>query len=115
MLEGALARGDERLAEVVETAWRAGARFDAWPEMHREQAWDQAFAAVGSTMDAEAMREYGEWDELPWDHVSSGISKEFLLDEWWQSRAEVATGDCRWDGCADCGACFGPVRNKLVN
>jgi radical SAM superfamily enzyme YgiQ (UPF0313 family) len=115
MLEGALARGDERLAEVVETAWRAGARFDAWPEMHREQAWDQAFAAIGSTMDAEAMREYGEWDELPWDHVNSGISKEFLLDEWWQSRAEVATGDCRWDGCADCGACFGPVRNKLVN
>jgi radical SAM superfamily enzyme YgiQ (UPF0313 family) len=115
MLEGALARGDERLAEVVETAWRAGARFDAWPEMHREQAWQQAFAAVGSTMDTEAMREYGEWDELPWDHVSSGVSKEFLLDEWWQSRAEVATGDCRWDGCADCGACFGPVRNKLVN
>jgi radical SAM superfamily enzyme YgiQ (UPF0313 family) len=115
MLEGALARGDERLAEVVETAWRSGARFDAWPEMHREQAWEQAFAAVGSTMDAEATREYGEWDELPWDHVSSGVSKEFLLDEWWQSRAEVATGDCRWDGCADCGACFGPVRNKLVN
>jgi radical SAM superfamily enzyme YgiQ (UPF0313 family) len=115
MLEGALARGDERLAEVVETAWRSGARFDAWPEMHREQAWEQAFATVGSTMDAEATREYGEWDELPWDHVSSGVSKEFLLDEWWQSRAEVATGDCRWDGCADCGACFGPVRNKLVN
>jgi hypothetical protein len=42
------------------------------------------------------------------------VSKEFLLDEWWQSQAEVATGDCRWDGCADCGACFGPVRNKLV-
>ena len=62
-----------------------------------------------------ATREYGEWDELPWDHVRSGVSKEFLLDEWWQSRAEVATGDCRWDGCADCGACFGPVRNKLVH
>jgi radical SAM superfamily enzyme YgiQ (UPF0313 family) len=115
MLEGALARGDEATADVVEAAWRGGARFDAWTEMYREEAWEQAFGAAGTTIDAAATREFGEWDELPWDHVSSGVSKEFLLDEWWQSRAEVATGDCRWDGCADCGACFGPVRNKLVH
>ena len=70
--------------------------------------------AAGSSIDERATREFGEWDTLPWDHVQSGISKEFLLDEWWQSRAAVATGDCRWDGCIDCGACFGPVRNRLV-
>jgi hypothetical protein len=115
MLEGALSRGDERIADVIEAAWRGGARFDAWTEMFQEQAWHDAFAAAGTTMDGEATREYGEWDELPWDHVRSGVSKEFLLDEWWQSKAEIATGDCRWDGCADCGACFGPVRNLLVN
>jgi radical SAM superfamily enzyme YgiQ (UPF0313 family) len=114
MLEGALARGGRDIAGVIEAAWRAGARFDAWTEMFQEQAWHDAFAASGTEMDAEATREFGEWDTLPWDHVRSGVSKEFLLDEWWQSRAEVATGDCRWDGCADCGACFGPVRNKLV-
>ena len=66
-----------------------------------ERAWHEAFEAAGTTMDAEATRELGEWDELPWDHVQSGVTTEFLLDEWWQSRAEVATGDCRWDGCAD--------------
>jgi radical SAM family uncharacterized protein len=115
MLEGALSRGDERIAGVIEAAWRAGARFDAWTEMFQEQAWHDAFAAAGTTMDDEANREFGEWDELPWDHVKSGVSKEFLMDEWWQSKAEVATGDCRWDGCADCGACFGPVRNLLVH
>jgi radical SAM superfamily enzyme YgiQ (UPF0313 family) len=115
MLEGAISRGDERIADVIEAAWRAGARFDAWTEMFQEQAWHDAFAASGTTMDDEANREFGEWDELPWDHVRSGVSKEFLLDEWWQSKAEVATGDCRWDGCADCGACFGPVRNLLVH
>jgi radical SAM superfamily enzyme YgiQ (UPF0313 family) len=114
MLEGALARGGREMADVVEAAWRRGARFDGWTEMMQEDAWHAAFAESGTTMDAEATRELGEWDELPWDHVRSGVSKEFLLDEWWQSRAEVATGDCRWDGCADCGACFGPVRNKLV-
>ncbi len=114
MLEGALSRGDDRTAGVVEAAWRNGARFDAWTEMFQEQAWHEAFAASGTTVDAEATRQLGEWDELPWDHVQSGVSSEFLLDEWHQSRAQRTTGDCRWDGCADCGACFGPVRNKLV-
>ena len=114
MLEGALARGDESTADVIERAWRAGARFDAWSEMFREDAWQEAFAAAGTSIDAEATREFGEWDDLPWDHVQSGVTREFLLDEWWQSRAEQVTGDCRWDGCTDCGACFGPVRNKLV-
>jgi radical SAM superfamily enzyme YgiQ (UPF0313 family) len=115
ILEGALSRGSLQTADVIERAWRAGARFDAWTEMFQEHAWHDAFAASGLTMDEEATREFGEWDEMPWDHVQSGVSKEFLMDEWWQSRAEVATGDCRWDGCADCGACFGPIRNKLVN
>ena len=115
MLEGALSRGDERTAEVIELAWRGGARFDAWTEMFQEQAWHDAFARIDTTMDEQATHEFGEWDELPWDHVRSGITKEFLLDEWWQSKAEVATGDCRWDGCVDCGACFGPVRNLLVH
>ena len=115
MLEGALARGGDDLAGVIERAWRLGARFDAWSEMFREDAWERAFAEAGSSIDERATFEFGEWDELPWDHVRSGVSKEFLLDEWWQSQAEVATGDCRWDGCADCGACFGPVRNLLVN
>ncbi len=114
MLEGALARGDESLADVIESAWRSGARFDAWSEMFQESAWEQAFTAAGSSIDEQATREFGEWDTLPWDHVQSGVSKEFLLDEWWQSRAAVATGDCRWDGCIDCGACYGPVRNRLV-
>jgi radical SAM superfamily enzyme YgiQ (UPF0313 family) len=115
MLEGALSRSDERVADVIESAWRGGARFDAWTDMFQEPAWERAFADAGTSIDAEATREYGEWDELPWDHVRSGVSKEFLLDEWWQSRAEVATGDCRWDGCADCGACSGPIRNILIN
>jgi hypothetical protein len=114
MLEGALSRGDGRTATVIEHAWRNGARFDAWTEMFQERAWHDAFTAEGTTMDAEATREFGEWDELPWDNVQSGVSTEFLLDEWQQSKADRATGDCRWDGCADCGACFGPVRNKLV-
>lgn len=113
-LEAAIGRGDAITGEVLETAWRAGARFDAWTEHHREQIWIDAFRAHGRELVDEATRSREPLDPLPWDHVRSGATKEFLLDEWWQSRAERPTGDCRWDGCTDCGACVGPVRTRLV-
>ncbi|MCW2927658.1 MAG: Radical domain protein [Thermoleophilia bacterium] len=114
MLEGALSRGGRHTAKVIERAWRAGARFDAWNELYDERIWFQAFEAEGCTLDGEATREFLEFESLPWDHVRSGLSKEFLLDELWQSRAEAITGDCRWDGCTDCGACLGPIRTRVV-
>ena len=114
MLEGALSRGGRHTAAVVEDAWRRGARFDAWNELYDEQAWFDAFEAHGLSLDGEAEREFDEFETLPWDHVRSGLSKEFLLDELWQSRAEAVTGDCRWDGCTDCGACLGPIRTRVV-
>ncbi len=115
MLEGALGRGDRRTADIIETAWRGGARYDAWSEHHVEDIWRRAFAAHDRSIEDEATRERDALEPLPWDHVRSGVTKEFLLDEWWASRAERATGDCRFDGCTDCGACSGPVRNRLVS
>jgi radical SAM family uncharacterized protein len=114
MLEGALGRGGRDVAAVIEHAWKLGARFDAWNECYKEEAWFEAFEAAGTTLDEQATRQYGEFEPLPWDHVRSGLSKEFLLDELWQSRAEAVTGDCRWDGCTDCGACLGPIRTRVV-
>jgi len=115
LLEGALGRGDAVTGDAIETAWRAGARFDAWTEHHQPAVWREAFATHGRSIVEEATRERDALEPLPWDHVRSGVTKEFLLDEWWASRAERATGDCRWDGCTDCGACMGPVRNRLVS
>lgn len=114
MLEGALSRGGSHVAAVLERAWKMGARFDAWSEMHDTQLWADAFTAEGYDLDAEATHVFDDFAELPWDHIRAGISKEFLLDELWQSRAEAVTGDCRWDGCTDCGACFGSIRTKVV-
>jgi radical SAM superfamily enzyme YgiQ (UPF0313 family) len=115
MLEGAVSKGDDVTANVIESAWRGGARFDAWSEHHRGDIWEAAFREHGRDLEVEATRTRAELEPLPWDHVKSGVTKEFLLDEWWASRAEQATGDCRFDGCTDCGACTGPVRNRLVS
>jgi radical SAM superfamily enzyme YgiQ (UPF0313 family) len=114
MLEGAISRGGREIADVIEYAWRNGARFDAWNECFNERVWLEAFEQAGTSLDAEATRELDEFATLPWDHIRSGLSKEFLLDELWQSRAEAVTGDCRWDGCTECGACLGPIRTRVI-
>jgi len=77
-LEAAFARGDRRLGEVVERAWRAGCRFDAWDEHFQPQSWLQAFADTGLDIAEWANRPLEVDAPLPWDHLSSGLSKETL-------------------------------------
>lgn len=107
VLEAALARGDRRLAAVLASAWRKGARFDAWEEHFQRHLWDEAFAEHGLSADAEAQRAYDKDDPLPWDHLSAGVRKSYLWDEWQKALAYARTGDCRWEPCSGCGACDG--------
>lgn len=105
VLEAALARGDRRLAEVVLSAWSKGARFDAWEEHFRRLPWDEAFARCSLSADAEAQRVYDLRDPLPWDHLSAGVTKSYLQEEWDKAFASARTGDCRWEPCLGCGVC----------
>jgi len=77
-LEAALARGDRRLGEVLERAWRAGCRFDAWDERFRPGAWEQAFAQAGLDPAGYANRTLDPDAPLPWDHLDSGMKKQAL-------------------------------------
>jgi radical SAM-linked protein len=103
-LEGAFSRGDARLGGVLLRAYRLGARFDAWTESFRPEAWRQAFEEAGIDL-----RDYlGERDTarpLPWDFVDAGIDREFLLSERGKARSGEATPDCRSGECSACGAC----------
>jgi radical SAM family uncharacterized protein len=115
LLEAIIARGDRRLGTVIEHAWRAGARFDAWDEQLRWDAWLAAFDATATGLhpgshspdsyptvaDARRMRDRGEF--LPWDHISCGVSKEYLWREYERATRGQVTRDCR-DGCTNCGA-----------
>ena len=44
---------------------------------------------------------------LPWDHLSAGLHKDFLWQDWRDALDEVGLEDCRWTPCYDCGACTG--------
>jgi len=103
LLEAALSRGDRRLAPVIERAWRSGARLDAWDEHFEADLWWRAFQAEGLDPDFYARRERSLEEVLPWDHISTGVSREFLLGEFRRALQGEITPDCR-EGCLSCGA-----------
>ena len=80
LLEGRLARGDRRLADVVEHAYRQGARFDGWEDQFKPALWEDAFAAVGLDP-APYLAALPDGARLPWDHIDVGLEPSFLRTE----------------------------------
>ncbi|MBM4326184.1 MAG: TIGR03960 family B12-binding radical SAM protein [Deltaproteobacteria bacterium] len=103
-LEGVLARGDDKLAEVIENAFHKGARFDGWDDQLKFDAWMEAFREAGidpqSYLAARDIK-----GALPWDFIETGVDRDFLVQEWEKARREEATEDCRFGNCARCGVC----------
>ena len=110
-VESWLSRGDRRLGAVILQAWRSGAKFDAWSELLNLQAWQDAFAQVGLDSDFYTLRQRSLDEVLPWDHISTGVSKHFLLTDLRLSQAERTREDCR-NRCYNCGIldCFESIR-----
>jgi hypothetical protein len=104
-LEAVFSRGDRRLSRVVELAWRAGARFDAWDEKCRLDLWHEAMKQAGLSADFYIHRERARDEVLPWDMISVGTNKRTLWDERVRSRLEEYTKDCsgHTPGCIACG------------
>ncbi len=103
-LEGIFSRGDRRLAEVLLAAHRRGCRLDAWSEHLRLEPWRQAFREAGVEPEF-YHRARNPQEPLPWDHLDSGVSREFLLEERDRAHRTLETPDCRQAGCQDCGLC----------
>ncbi|MFW5999039.1 MAG: TIGR03960 family B12-binding radical SAM protein [Halanaerobiaceae bacterium] len=102
LLEGVFARGDRRLGSVLKTAFEKGARFDGWKEHFDFDLWLSAFREHG--LDLEDYTGERDLDAvLPWGHISSGVSREFLLRELGRAREGELTADCREAGCSGCG------------
>lgn len=84
ILESAIGRSDRRMGDVIEAAWRSGARFDLWSECFDGRIWDKAFAENGFDADAAAQKSFAEDDILPWEHLG-GPDKEYLLGHYRQA------------------------------
>lgn len=101
-LEGILSRGDERVADIIEGAWRRGARFDGWKDEVERQAWIDAATDAGIDI-ATYFAEIDIEAPLPWDVLEAGLAKSFLQREWRLALKARESLDCNDTHCYDCG------------
>jgi radical SAM family uncharacterized protein/radical SAM-linked protein len=110
-LEGILSRGDRRTGALILAAYRLGCRFDGWTEVCRFDLWERALRDTGVSADRYLRRRMLD-EPLPWDHLSSGVTKAFLQRELAYAFERTLTPDCSVERCTFCGACdFTTVRN----
>jgi radical SAM family uncharacterized protein len=124
LVEGLLSRGDRRVGAVIEAVWRDGGRFDGWSEHFSFDRWMRCAAAALDGVDVAwfTTRERDGDEVLPWDHLDSGLDKQWLWDDWQDSLGEFEQDDCRWTPCFDCGVCsnlgtdiqIGPTGRSLL-
>ena len=102
-LEAVLARGDRRLADVIQQVWEQGGNLEGWEEHFSMARWEQALADAGLDADFYACRRR-EYDEVfPWDHLNYGVTKEFLARESRKAHQSLTSENCRAH-CSGCGA-----------
>lgn len=107
-LEAVFARGDRRLSRALTEALKRGIKFDAWETEFDYDAWMDVFESVGIDPDFYANRTIPDDEILPWDMISAGVTKEFLLSERHKAAQAMATPSCK-EKCSGCGA------NRLVD
>ncbi len=112
LIEGLLSRGDRRVAGVILAAWQDGARFDGWSEYFSFDRWvaaaERALAGQPVSLHWYTTRERDYGEVLPWEHLDSGLDREWLWQDWQSSVAPEGAGeveDCRWTPCYECGVC----------
>ena len=113
LLEAVISRGDRRLGKVIYRAWQKGACFDGWGDQFKFSIWLDAFREEGIDPYFYTQRERPLDEALPWSHIDSGVSVDFLKREYKRALEEKETPDCRYHSCNACG--FEKVSNLCIN
>jgi len=103
-----------------------GGRFDGWSEYFDYGRWmaaaEKGLADEPVDVPWYTTRDRDQVEVLPWDHLDSGLDREWLWEDWQDALREVEVDDCRWTPCFDCGVCpqlqteiqVGPTGKKLL-
>jgi radical SAM family uncharacterized protein len=89
LLESAIGRGGRRLGDVLEYAWKNGAKFDLWKESFKSEIWEEAFQKYGMNLDTAAQRQFATDEILPWEHLG-GPDKNYLLKHLAEASEKIA-------------------------
>jgi len=126
IVEGLLSRGDRRVGKVIRAVWEDGGRFDGWSEYFSYDRWmaaaERGLADEPVDVAWYTTRERDQIETLPWDHLDSGLDRDWLWEDWQDALRETEVDDCRWTPCFDCGVCpqmgteiqIGPTGQKLL-
>jgi radical SAM family uncharacterized protein/radical SAM-linked protein len=113
VLEAAFSRGDSRLVSVLVQAWKRGARFDSWKDRFDFKNWEEAFSL--EQVDCRTYLGALERDvQLPWDHILTGIKKDFLIAELEKAIREQRTASCLDTDCRLCRGCRTSVKPQRI-
>jgi len=104
-IEGLMARGDRRMADLLIHAYRKGCQFDGWSDHFRFDLWEDSIREVGVDAQAFVHRARTSNEVFPWDHIDMKVTRAFLWDEWQNALQGGATEDCRDGACQNCGVC----------
>ena len=112
-LEAVIARGDRTVGKLIYEAYKIGAQFDSWNTYFDFSLWEHAATKFGIDL-YQYHKKIPINSALPWDHIDSGINKDFLIQEYNKSKEQIITEDCRNGVCSQCGICenMSPIYTK---
>jgi radical SAM family uncharacterized protein/radical SAM-linked protein len=114
VVEGVFSRGDRKLSSLLTAAFEAGCRLDGWNDYFDFDKWQAAFDRTGIDPDFYTSRHREKNEPLPWDHIDTGVSAQYLEKEWENAACQALTPDCRDQDCTGCGVCdFKQIRPRL--
>lgn len=114
MLEGLFARGNRQLSRLLVSAHKKGCKFDGWSDRFDFKLWQEACEDTGVEIDYFNRRKRDIDEPLPWDHIDTKVSKDFLKEEREKAENLESTGDCRRGDCKGCGVCDFEIIEPIV-
>jgi len=113
LVEGMIARGDRRVAQVIKRAWQLGANLEGWSEFFDFSRYKTAMEEAGLSFE-QFTAGYATDQALPWDHIDKGIPKKFLLTDYQRALEQTSLDDCRFSLCNKCGLMGQTVCKELI-
>ncbi len=104
-IETFLSRGDEKIFPVIEEVYKNGGKFEEWREFFDFKRWQNAFEKTGINPVDYLKAQKNQ----PWDFIDIGVKKEFLKSEYERATNGIATANCYYEECSNCGACQGDI------
>ena len=102
-VEALLARGDRNLGKTIYDVWKSGAKLEGWREHFRFDLWQNTIKNTDYDADWILHRERTHEEDMPWECVSTGVSRDYLWKEYQKSLNGELTPDCESEFCSACG------------